>query len=117
MDDVMNYRRATKFPYIRLCFFYLDTQSHLADNLFKKHKIRAKLIRDLSADGDEYHIIVVTIPRRHRHGFEQVMRELRNKMLVCGHTDYVVNCLHIANGFFTGRKDWYEKVVMSTRNP
>lgn len=103
MSENLCYKEVYKFPFIRLCFFYIDTPGHLADVIFQKHRIPVRYLTDISMKGEDYLLVGCTVPRRHRQRFMEVMRELRNHMLICGHTDYDEKSQYIKKAFFTLR--------------
>lgn len=70
-------------------FMYLDVEDYLADQIFIDHKLRVKFKKgEFKKDGSDYVILFVKVPRKKIHIFRECMKELRNKMLLCGHKDY-----------------------------
>ena len=72
----------------RRLMVYADTEDYLGILPLKRHGVRLKFRKELARDGNKYHLIMLRILKKDVEKFAQAMEELKNKMLICGHTDY-----------------------------
>ena len=70
-------------------FLFFDTTSHLADQLFIRHKVRAQFESEYAREGSPYRAILCRVRKRDVPEFLAAVEELKKKMLLCGHLDYV----------------------------
>lgn len=67
----------------------IDTEHYLADQLFIKHKVRVWFGHEFKSPDSPYVVIFCKCRKRDAKRFEDAMEELSNKMLLCGHPDYI----------------------------
>lgn len=70
-------------------FLFFDTTLHLADQLFTRHKVRVWFESEYTKEGSPYRAILCRVRKRDVPEFLAVLEELKKKMLLCGHLDYV----------------------------
>ena len=73
-------------------YAYIDVAEYYADEYLRKRKIHIKFGQELSHPDHGYRIILCKIPKWQEHQFVLSMEELKNKMLICGHADYLDFC-------------------------
>lgn len=99
-----NYIYLRKFSPGRLNFCYIDTPAHLADSIFRSHRVPVKFLREYRKDGTEYELIFCRIKKKYGEEFLKSLDELKTKMLICGHPDYEEFCGKIINSLDEERK-------------
>lgn len=82
----------------RVKYAYFDSHEYSADSLFNKHNLLVKFDDEYAKDGESYRVIFCSIRRKDNEKFKQAMKELYDKMLMCGHKDYEDFCI--------GMMDW-----------
>ena len=70
-------------------FLFFDTTPYLADQLFIRHKVRVQFASEYAREGSPYLAILCRVRKREVPEFLTVLEELKKKMLLCGHLDYV----------------------------
>ena len=72
-------------------FAFVDTKDYLADQIFIKHKLRVYFGAEYANNEGkhDYLIIFCKIKKKDVEEFDKCMKELQNKMLLLGYTDYV----------------------------
>ena len=91
-NNIKNYMRFTDFSLFSTHYAYIDVAEYYADEYIRKRKIRIKFGRELSHPDHGYRIILCKIPKWQEHQFVLAMEEPKNKMLICGHADYLDFC-------------------------
>lgn len=82
--------------YLHYMYFDLNTDSnYIADSLFYKREIPVKFKDEMTRDGDKYRAIFCKIKPKYKEKFEEAMKELVNKMFLCGHNDYLDYCTQV----------------------
>lgn len=76
-------------------FCYIDTDEDLAFQIFLKHKIAIKVMSTYNNDKCEYTVNICKVPKKYHAEFDKCMKELSNKMLITGHTDYEDFCINM----------------------
>lgn len=71
-----------------LTYAYLDVPEYLADRIFIKNKIKVKFKEEFVKADTPYIVIVCSFKKNDIGKFKTSLRELENKMLIMGHTDY-----------------------------
>lgn len=79
----------------RRFFAYIDAEENLADQLFIKHKVAVDFGPEFAKAGSEYFIIICSVWKKDRQRFLDALKELPDKMLLFGHTDYEAHCASI----------------------
>lgn len=94
-NSIRNYMRFTDFSVFYTHFAYIDVAEYYADDFIRKRKIHIKFGKEMTHPDHGYRIIFCKIPKWQEHKFALAMEELKDKMLICGHTDYIDICKHI----------------------
>lgn len=88
----MNYLKLGTSFFKNSQYLFFDTEDYLADNILYNHKIPVKFGKEYAHKDYPYVIVVCKIKNRYSAEFEKCMHELENKMLICGHNDYINFC-------------------------
>ena len=91
-EEVKNYLSLERFSLRHKCFAFLDTGEYLADGLFIKHQVAMKFMQEYGRGDSPYLMIFCRIKKRDESAFLEALRELPNKMLLCGYPDYPAQC-------------------------
>jgi len=94
-EKTKHYFRLEKMSLRYRCYAYFDAKDYLADSLFIKHKVTVKFQHEFCKDGTPYCVIFCRIRKKDEAAFLDTMRELPEKMLLCGYSDYAVQCEQI----------------------
>lgn len=81
-----------KFSFFHNYFAIIDTADYLADQLFIKHQVRVAFGPEFVCPDAPYRVIMCKCRKRDVDAFLAAIRELPNKMLLCGHPDYLTFC-------------------------
>ena len=81
-----------KFSFFHNYFAIIDTADYLADRLFIKHQVRVGFGPEFVCPDAPYRVIMCKCRKRDVDAFLAAIRELPNKMLLCGHPDYLTFC-------------------------
>ena len=81
-----------KFSFFHNYFAIIDTADYLADQLFIKHQVRVWFGPEFVCPDAPYRVIMCKCRKRDVDPFLAAIRELPNKMLLCGHPDYLTFC-------------------------
>lgn len=96
MQEIVGYyQHLKKFSPLHTHFAFLDTEDYLADRLFIKNQVRVYFGDEYVTPGSPYRIIFCHVRKQDEKRFHAAMRELPNKMLLCGNVDYLDACSHI----------------------
>lgn len=87
-----HYERMEKFSFRYAYYAFIDLPEYLADGLFVRHKVRVSFGSEFSHPGEQYRMITCKVKKRDLPRFLEALEELPNKMLLCGHTDYIDYC-------------------------
>ena len=82
--EVKNYLNLERFSLRHKYFAFLDAGEYLADGLFIKYQVTVKFMQEYARDDSPYLIIFCRIKKRDEDAFLDALRELPNKMLLCG---------------------------------
>lgn len=88
----LNYFDLKKFSLNKKYFAFVDTDQHLADLLFIKHKVRVNFGQEYAMPDTPYRVIMCSITKKDISGFLAALKELENKMILMGHVDYSEFC-------------------------
>ena len=91
-EELKNYLSLERFSLRHRFYAYLDSGDYLADGLFIKHQVRVKFLQEYAKEGFSYRMIFCRIRKRHEAAFLNALRELPDKMRLCGHPDYPDQC-------------------------
>ena len=86
-----------KFSFFYSYFAIIDTADYLADQLFIKHKVRVGFGPEFVCPDAPYRVIMCKCRKRDVDAFLAAIRELPNKMLLCGYPDYLAFCEDLKN--------------------
>ena len=78
------------WPMLR--YLYIDTRDYIADSVFYKNEIPVHFGGEYVKDNEPYIWITCRIRKKYQKKFEKSFEELKNKMLLLGHTDYEEWC-------------------------
>ena len=76
----------------RFGYIFFDTGDHLVDQIFINNNVRVKYFHDFVLEDVKYHILMCKIKKKDEKNFILSMEQLKNKMLLLGHTDYEGFC-------------------------
>ena len=99
-EKLKNYLSLERFSLRHKYYAFLDVGDHLADSLFIKHQVTVKFMQEYGRDDSPYRMIFCRINKKDENAFHEALRELPNKMLLCGYPNYPAQC-----------RDFIEKVV------
>ncbi len=94
MEEVTYYQVLNRFSLFNTYFAFLDTKDYLADGLFIKHQVRVYFGDEFVKPDIPYRIIFCHVRKWDKERFCAAMRELPNKMLLCGNVDYLSACVN-----------------------
>lgn len=78
-------------------FMYIDTRDYLADALFAEKRIPMKFKGEFVKSGCKYIIVSASCPKKYWEVVLSALRELPDKMLLLGNTDYEDMCNTLMN--------------------
>ena len=84
LEQTNYYQLLHKFSLFNTYFAFLDTEDYLADGLFIKHQVRVYFGDEFVNPDIPYRIIFCHVRKWDKERFCAAMRELPNKMLLCG---------------------------------
>lgn len=90
--DGKNYMEISKFSLKYKYFCYVDTNEYLADRIFIRRKINVLAGDEYGSEQSKYVIVFCKVKKKDREEFLEAMKELEQKMLLLGHTDYMDLC-------------------------
>ena len=90
--EIKNYISLEHFSLRYKYFAFLDAGEYLADGLFIKHQVTVNFMQEYARDDSPYFMIFCRIKKRDESAFLEALRELPNKMLLCGYPDYPAQC-------------------------
>jgi len=99
-EELKNYLSLERFSLRHKYYVFLDAGGYLADGLFIKHQVTVKFMQEYGRDDSPYRTIFCRINKKDENAFHEALRELPNKMLLCGYPDYPARC-----------RDFIEQVV------
>lgn len=94
-EDFMRYNNfipIEKFSFRYKYFFFIDTKSYLADALFIKHKVRVWFKQEYCKEKNEFVFIFCKVRKNDVEKFTNALEELKDKMLLLGHSNYQDFC-------------------------
>ena len=90
-----NYWKLKNPSLFTVSYAYLDVDPFLSTALFQRKQIRMRYKYAIGFDSSAYRVVVCKVPKRKIEKFEEVMEELKNKMLLLGYSDYGNVCSKI----------------------
>lgn len=73
-------------------FAYIDTMGFLADRIFVENKVRVKFCGDYKHREKNYVVVICKVKEKDVPMFLQALKELKNRALLMGNTDYETFC-------------------------
>ena len=73
-------------------FAYIDTMGFLADRIFVENKVRVKFCGDYKHREKNYVVVICKVKEKDVPMFLQALKELKNRALLMGNTDYESFC-------------------------
>ena len=73
-------------------FAYIDTMGFLADRIFVENKVRVKFCGDYKHREKNYVVVICKVKEKDVLMFLQALKELKNRALLMGNTDYETFC-------------------------
>lgn len=96
-----NYIKLKKKWYSRYHeFVYVDTENHLADDVFVTNKIPVKFKGDYKHDDKKYIIVYCKVKSKYLDEFTNSLGQLKNKMIHNGFKDYEVFCKNLSEKIY-----------------
>lgn len=87
-----NFWKLKDFSLLSVPYVYIDHENYLADALFAREKITMWFKGEMVRDDSPYCIVFCKVWKRDAERFENTLRKLEDKMLLCGYTDYPEVC-------------------------
>lgn len=84
-------------------FAYIDTNEFLADQIFINRKLPVKFLSHFGRKDSKYIIVFCKVKKKDKEKFLQALKELSNKMLLMGHTDYELFSSKLFTAFLNSR--------------
>lgn len=91
-EELKNCLRLERFSLWHKYFAFLDTGEYLADGLFIKYQVPVKFMQEYGREALPYRMIFCRIRKQDESAFLEALRELPNKMLLCGYPEYTDKC-------------------------
>lgn len=101
------YQDIERFSLLNAYYAYMDTDAYLADQLFIKHQVRVHFREEYARDDSPYRVIFCHVRKQDQERFLAALKELPDKMMLLGYTDYLDACRAI----WGNRKSHDEKEV------
>lgn len=97
MEQNSNCHYWTIARFSRRFSFYaiIDTEEHLADQLFIREQVRVWFGHEFVRSDSPYRIIFCKCRKRDVKAFERALEALPGKMLLCGYEDYMTCCKNL----------------------
>lgn len=73
-------------------FAYIDTTGFLADRIFIENKVRVKFCGDYKHREKNYVVVICKVKEKDVPMFLQALKELKNRAILMGNTDYESFC-------------------------
>lgn len=73
-------------------FVYIDTMGFLADRIFIENKVRVKFCGDYKHREKNYVVVFCKVKKKDVPMFLQALKELKNRAILMGNTDYETFC-------------------------
>lgn len=78
---------------LRFSFYaIIDTEEYMADQLFVREQVRVWFGHEFASPDSPYRVIFCKCRKKDAEAFERALEALPNKMLLCGHRDYITYC-------------------------
>ena len=91
-ETLINYMKLKKFSLFFSYYVFLDTERHLADQLFIHHKVKVYFKEEFAKKGSPYRLIYCKIRKKEEQPFIAALGEMDKKTLLLGYTEYEEYC-------------------------
>ena len=91
MEEIY-YWKLRKWSVQHAFYAFVDTADYLADQLFITAKLRVWFDKEFVSPDSIYRVIFCKCKKKDVAMFEQALNKLPDKMLLCGHLDYLKFC-------------------------
>lgn len=91
-NDIMCFIPLERISLFYKYYTYLDAKNYQADGLFIKHRVPVKFLREYGKEDSQYVFVLCRVHKRDEKAFLEALKELPNKMLLCGYPDYADSC-------------------------
>ena len=93
MRNVVNYIQLKSGKLSRsINVAYIDTTGYLADRIFIENKVRVKFCGDYKHREKNYVVVICKVKKKDVPMFLQALKELKNRAILMGNTDYETFC-------------------------
>ena len=93
-----NYFRGNGLSLISKRYLYFD-RDQCSFSLLHRRNVRMKIKGVLTHQKENYVVVDCRVRKKDASAFEAAMKELPNKMLICGYRDYASFCNQMADRF------------------
>lgn len=93
--EVKNYMKLDRWSVGYKFYCFVDTDEHLANQLFIKHNVTVILQQEFEKESTCYRFIFCKVHRFAEADFLLALDELKDKMLHAGHIDYQHFCKNV----------------------
>lgn len=100
-----NFWKLKDFRPFSALYAYIDHEDYLADALFIQEQIQVRFLQEMVKEGTPYRIVFGKVRKKECERFEKVLEKLPDKMLLCGHTDYMDICKEITGVIQNGMEE------------
>ncbi|WP_177957934.1 hypothetical protein [Eubacterium ramulus] len=100
-----NFWKLKDFRPFSVLYAYIDHKDYLADALFIQEQIQVRFLQEMVKEGTPYRIVFGKVRKKECERFEKVLEKLPDKMLLCGHTDYMDICKEITGVIQNGMEE------------
>ena len=83
------YTRLQKLSLLNCHYMFFDTEEYLADALFIRHQVTVNFQCEYVAPDGSYLAVFCSVRKKDEDEFLEALRELPDKMLLFGHSDYL----------------------------
>lgn len=87
--------RLSDFSFFSVYYAYADHNSYLAEPLLNQNRLRVQYKGEMVHKDLPYCLVMCKVRKKDTERFEEVLGELKNKMLLTGHRDYIDFCEEI----------------------
>lgn len=92
---MVNYTSIKKFSLWRAHYYFADSNNKTADEVFARHGLKVKRVRNPVSQGSEYMVVRCSVRKKDIPLFEKCMVELVNEMLLTDRSDYCAYCMEV----------------------
>lgn len=88
----IHYWALKRFSFRFSFYAFIDTKEYLADALFIRERVRVWFGDEYITPDSPYRVIFCKCKKKDAQAFERALEALPDKMLLCGHQDYIAYC-------------------------